>query len=489
MGGKTIKTTEKSSGTTTPQMLPEVQAAVSNYYPMISQFGQAIGNGAAGQYLPQTNSNLQQAFGMGGQLMNRSDALPDAMGYAKQAIGMAGQPDARAPNAPTVSRAYAPNSPQLADLGDGSEYNVNPAVIDELMQSDAALGSDYMGNYLDPMMDDVVAAALADLDFEAGKQRAAMDSEALMNKGFGGSGYHIGRAELLANQARNRGGLSGQLRSDAFKTAIGAGLSDAGNVTQTRVANSANQAQRALAQAQLNQQAGMRNSEIGANFDLARFDAGNVLNNLIYGTNAGLNQFNAGQENSMASQVYGTQADMNQFNANKRLQENQQRLAGAGMLGELGSMDTNDTLARLSGLLNIGQSQYGIDAANSPLALLQAYGGLLNPSGVMNVTTGQNVTGESSGTQKQSGGLLGQILSAAAQVGSAAAMSERRVKRDIVKLGEEADGLGVYRFNYLWDAPDEPARFGVMVDEVERIRPWALGPEIDGVMTVNYGAL
>jgi len=420
MGSKTVKTTEKSSGTTTPVLQPEVQSAVTNYYSTIDPFGQAIRNGTAQSYLPQTNSNLQQAFGMGGQLLNRSDALPDAMGYAKQAIGLSGQPDALAPNAPTLTRAYAPTAPQLAHLGDGSQYNVTPAAIDELLQADAALGSDYMSNYLDPMMEDVVAAALADLDFEAGKQRAAMDSEALMNKGFGGSGYQIGRAELLANQARNRAGLAGQLRSDAFKTAIGAGLNDAGNVTQTRVANSANQAQRALAQAQLNQQAGMRNSEIGANYDLARFDAGNTLANLIYGTQANMDQFNAGQANSMASQVYGTEADMNQFNANKRLQENQQRLAGAGLLGELGIADTQDFINRTSGLLSLGQAQYGIDAMNSPLALLQAYGGLLNPSGVMNVTTGQNVTGESNRTQKQSGGLGAGLLGGLFSLGSAA---------------------------------------------------------------------
>lgn len=418
--GKTVKTTEKSSGTTTPVLQPEVQSAVTNYYGTIDPFGQAIRNGNAQSYLPQTNSNLQQAFGMGGQFTNRTDALPDAMGYAKQAINLTGQPDARAPNAPTLTRAYAPNSPQLANLGDGSQYNVDAAQIGDWNDADAALGSDYMGDYLDPMMEDVVAAALADLDFEAGKQRAAMDSEALMNKGFGGSGYQIGRAELLANQARNRAGLSGQLRSDAFKTAIGAGLNDAGNVTQTRVANSANQAQRALTQAQLNQQAGMRNSEIGANYDLARFDAGNTLANLIYGTQAGMDQFNAGQANSMASQVYGTEAEMNQFNANKRLQENQQRLAGAGLLGELGVADTNDLATRLNGLLSLGQAQYGIDAMNSPLALLQAYGGLLNPSGVMNVTTGQNVTGESSGTQKQSGGLGAGLLGGLFGLGSGA---------------------------------------------------------------------
>ena len=55
-------------------------------------------------------------------------------------------------------------------------------------------------------------------------------------------------------------------------------------------------------------------------------------------------------------------------------------------------------------------------------------------------------------------------------------------------MGELEDGLGVYRWNYIWDDPS--VRFeGVMADEVEALRPWALGPVINGYATVNYGAL
>lgn len=93
-------------------------------------------------------------------------------------------------------------------------------------------------------------------------------------------------------------------------------------------------------------------------------------------------------------------------------------------------------------------------------------------------------------TQKTSGGMLGSLLGAAATLGSAAIQkSERRVKKDIVKIGELSDGLGVYQFHYLWSKGGDPKHVGVMVDEVEKLRPWALGPKIDGVQTVNYGAL
>lgn len=94
------------------------------------------------------------------------------------------------------------------------------------------------------------------------------------------------------------------------------------------------------------------------------------------------------------------------------------------------------------------------------------------------------------GSQTSPGGWGTDLLGAGAQIGSAAIMaSERKVKRDIEQIGAEPDGLGVYRYNYIWDAADEPRRTGVMVDEVETIRPWALGPVVDGIQTVDYSKL
>lgn len=86
-------------------------------------------------------------------------------------------------------------------------------------------------------------------------------------------------------------------------------------------------------------------------------------------------------------------------------------------------------------------------------------------------------------------GLGGQLLSAGAQVGSAALMaSDRRLKENIEKVGEFDDGLGVYQWNYVWDEP-ETRQEGVMADEVAELRPWALGPEIAGFATVDYARL
>jgi len=104
-----------------------------------------------------------------------------------------------------------------------------------------------------------------------------------------------------------------------------------------------------------------------------------------------------------------------------------------------------------------------------------------------------------SGLGLQAGGLVantGQVSkgggpstagSIASTVGGIASIfSDRRLKHAIEKVGEFADGLGIYLFSYLGS---KQRHKGVMADEVETLRPWALGPKIAGYATVNYGAL
>jgi hypothetical protein len=75
----------------------------------------------------------------------------------------------------------------------------------------------------------------------------------------------------------------------------------------------------------------------------------------------------------------------------------------------------------------------------------------------------------------------------ASLVGSAIPLfSDRRLKRDIERVGEFADGLGIYEYRYVTGIKRV---LGVMADEVAKLRPWALGPIRAGYATVDYGAL
>lgn len=101
------------------------------------------------------------------------------------------------------------------------------------------------------------------------------------------------------------------------------------------------------------------------------------------------------------------------------------------------------------------------------------------------IQAGQLVT--QAGTQSQSTEKskkkngIGKFLGAAA--GSFAA-SDERLKKDIIPVGTNKDGLTVYQYRY--KNGDDSLQYGVMAQEVAVKKPEALGPVVDGYMSVDY---
>lgn len=141
----------------------------------------------------------------------------------------------------------------------------------------------------------------------------------------------------------------------------------------------------------------------------------------------------------------------------------------------VGGLDSGATLKGLAKYQTGLNNQYGTNYLQNLLGL----SGIGTDAAQTLTTAGQKNTS----TSKQAGG-LGGVLGGLAS--NAALFSDKRLKKDIKKVGELEDGLGVYEYSYIWD--DEPQK-GVMAQEVAKLRPWALGPEINGFMTVNYGRL
>jgi hypothetical protein len=78
---------------------------------------------------------------------------------------------------------------------------------------------------------------------------------------------------------------------------------------------------------------------------------------------------------------------------------------------------------------------------------------------------------------------LGSIFGLAGSLG-AAAISDRRLKHNIVEVGKLASGLATYVFSYIGDSV---RHFGVMAQDVVRIRPEAVVVAPNGYMAVDYG--
>lgn len=149
----------------------------------------------------------------------------------------------------------------------------------------------------------------------------------------------------------------------------------------------------------------------------------------------------------------------------------------------------------------LGQGLKGVTGAEAAKGLLRS-----GSAGQAFQNYGQNLEQQSAGSYLQQllglgnmGLQAGQLISGAGEVGGTSgspgllgfglqALSDRRSKRDIVKVGEYPDGLGIYDFRYKHD-PRATHR-GVMADEVERLRPWAFIPDFqDGFAGVDYAAL
>ena len=70
--------------------------------------------------------------------------------------------------------------------------------------------------------------------------------------------------------------------------------------------------------------------------------------------------------------------------------------------------------------------------------------------------------------------------------------SERRVKENIVRIGDHPLGIGLYLFDYLPEYRNQwghGRQFGVMIDEVERVMPEAVSMHPDGYKWVDYSLL
>ena len=69
--------------------------------------------------------------------------------------------------------------------------------------------------------------------------------------------------------------------------------------------------------------------------------------------------------------------------------------------------------------------------------------------------------------------------------GAAMKYSDRRLKTNIEKIGELANGLAIYAYDYIWGQHD----IGVMADEVEQVMPEAVVMMPSGYKAVNYAML
>lgn len=120
-------------------------------------------------------------------------------------------------------------------------------------------------------------------------------------------------------------------------------------------------------------------------------------------------------------------------------------------------------------MANASGGGQGIEPVDYMGALQNQYGAQMNRY--------NNRVASANSTNQAGAGILAAALMA---------MSDRRVKRDVQRVGFLPNGLPVYSFRYLWD---DRIRCGVMSDEVRAVMPSAVVTHESGYDMVNYTAI
>tara|TARA_R110000823_G_scaffold260405_1_gene381273 strand:- start:2860 stop:3948 length:1089 start_codon:yes stop_codon:yes gene_type:complete len=172
------------------------------------------------------------------------------------------------------------------------------------------------------------------------------------------------------------------------------------------------------------------------------------------------------QSGNEMSRLYGLQTDAR----NRAIQE--------------ALMTRNQPLSELNTLLT-GSAPTTPSFVNAPTGQIAApdyLGANVAAAGQRNAANMNNYNIASRNASASNSGLF-DLLGTGAQ--AAFRFSDRRLKKQIKKIGEMANGLGVYSYKYIWGEDG----VGVMADEVKKIIPHAVKKHSSGYDMVNYGAL
>ena len=182
--------------------------------------------------------------------------------------------------------------------------------------------------------------------------------------------------------------------------------------------------------------------------------------------------------------------DFDDFNSRRSESQNRAALdavgAGRAEQGRLfgqalqtGQQGFQQNLGRRSQLYNELASLIGLNQIGAPNQLDVTGPFSQQYQGQVNSVNAANQAGAAANAQKTSAG-------ATAGLAALSLFSDRRVKRDIEKVGVMSSGINLYKFKYLWD---EVTHVGVMADEVEKVFPEAVLTNEHGIKLVDYARI
>ncbi|WP_197486917.1 tail fiber domain-containing protein, partial [Rhizobium bangladeshense] len=142
--------------------------------------------------------------------------------------------------------------------------------------------------------------------------------------------------------------------------------------------------------------------------------------------------------------------------------------------------ERNQPLNEISALMSgsqVNQPNY----VNSPTTQLPT----VDQAGLINENYNQKM-GQYNQEVARSNAAMGGLFGLGSALLGGWAMSDRRLKQAVHRIGETASGLPVYEYEYLWGGGRQ---VGLMADEVETVAPGAVAVGPGGFKMVNYAGV
>ena len=377
--------------------------------------------------------------------------------------------------------------------------------------------------YLDPQF----AQAQSKLESQLANQGITRGSEAYNNAMLNFNNQKQQAYTDARNQAIGQGTAAAQgmfgmgLQSAQFgNTALGQQFGQ--NVTAQQLANASAQQNNQNAQVNMGLTNQAYGQQFAQNLQAGQFGNAGVAQNNQQAINVGnfanaaqAQQYGQNLSNLQAANTAETQAfGMNLENANlknqvqdtkfnQNLQSNQLTNQVKDTLfnqnlqsNQLNNQASNQQLAQNQAIqqnpLNILQAlRTGaqLNTANLPAVGVSQPGQLANWQGAdfLGAAQAQNQfnQGQYNAQMASNAQLRSSVIGAGGALGGAAIASDRRLKKNIKRIGTHVLGIGLYTWDYLWGQPFS----GVMADEVEQIMPEAIVMHPSGFKMVNYSML
>jgi len=428
-------------------------------------YGQALGT------FGQAGNTYGDSAGVYGQSADMYGQSADMYGQAGQRFDQSANVygDLATMQAPTVSETANMQGAQIGNVG-------------------SIAGAD-MASYMSPYTDSVIESGLRDL---GGAQEMALNqqgAQATAANAFGGSRQGIAEAETRKAYGQQAADFIGKQRANAFNQAQQAAQFDL-----------TGQQQRAIQQAQFNQQAGLTNLNANQQSRLANQQAALAAAGVRGAGAAGLGAAGAGRSNiaaGLGSNAAGIGSNAAGLGSNAagfaNIASGQGNIA-SGLADTAGSQ-LSSNIQGLGAQATAGETQrmlaqQGLDSNFQDFMAAQNFP--LTQFGVLTGAAGAVPTGYGTTTTRDPMGTFGNLLAGAGAFGTGFPNlfgSDVRLKENIVSAGKISD-VNFYRWNWNDKAKeigvDKHPTFGVMAQELEKSYPEYVVTGEDGYRRVNY---